>query len=213
MSFCSLIKGITPNICWLCFVLINSVPFSSLKKQDEAMLSKVTNTAGRFIGRPFSNPQARFEAKAVKRWRSSSVTPTHPLCEEPQTYTLQGPTGWSAFGPRLTTWFSLSFLPVAVRLSNIRQFFLTLSASATSVSSYWPCPATSVSSCCCCPPQQRPSVLIDAVQQRPSILIDAVQQRPTVLIDAVRPSNVQRRDRGLGQTFSCSTTVWLYCLS
>ena len=25
MLFCSLTKGITPNICWLCLVLINSV--------------------------------------------------------------------------------------------------------------------------------------------------------------------------------------------
>ena len=31
MSFCSLTKGITPNICWFCLVLINSVLFNLLR--------------------------------------------------------------------------------------------------------------------------------------------------------------------------------------
>ena len=41
--------------------------FGSLKEQDEARLSKITNTASRLIGRPVPDLQAHFEAKAIKR--------------------------------------------------------------------------------------------------------------------------------------------------
>ena len=132
MSFCSLIKGITPNSSWLCFVLVNSVPFSSSKNRTrQGCPRSPTLLAGSLAGLS-RTPRHASRRKQSNAWRPFGVTPTHPLCEQPQTYTLQGPTGWSAFGPGLTTWFSLSFPPVAVRPSNVRQFVLTLSASATS---------------------------------------------------------------------------------
>ena len=53
--------------------------FGSLKEQDKARLSKITNTASRLIGRPVPDLQAHFGAKAVKRLEAIHRDPTHPL--------------------------------------------------------------------------------------------------------------------------------------
>ena len=58
MSFCSFTKGITPNICWFCLVLINRVLLNLLcvwSKQQDVHSNITTQTQGACIITVFEN--------------------------------------------------------------------------------------------------------------------------------------------------------------
>ena len=90
-------------------VTFNSLCYlGSLKEQDKARLSKITQTATRLIGRPVPDLQAHFEAKAVKRLEAIHRDPIHPLARSGRLISFRAK----------TSRFHSSFLPAAVRLCN-----------------------------------------------------------------------------------------------